>query len=249
VDEHRALAERLECGAEFVHQFHDFAAALGDKLLTPWDRALRARRFLIVRRKSARVPLNRGERSAVPDAATAAALDRLAGAVREGDAARGRRAADFEDALSAWRTWCAGRTWLDAVTRLEADAVRQREAADAASGSWDRGWSRAEGLLRECLARVRGIMRSYDALLAAGAASQEATVRLTRAQRQALGLDAAEEAVGWLQRDWPPPGDTVEAVFALWELGGSASPPPAHATTPTLGLRPRSHRSFDPPGP
>jgi hypothetical protein len=225
LDEHRALAERLACGADFVGQFRAFLAALGDKLLTPWDRALRARRFLVVRRKAARVPLNRAERAAIPDAATAAALDRLAGAVRDGEAARARRAADFKDALLAWRTWRTGRSWLDAVARLEADALRQREEAEAASDSWDRDWSGAEDRLRECLARVRAILRTYDAQLAAGTAPQEVTVRLTRAQRQALGLDITEEVVGWLHQDWPAPGDRVEAVFALWELGSDAGPP------------------------
>jgi hypothetical protein len=226
VDEHGALAARLECAAEFARRFRDFATALGDKLLTPWDRALRARRFLFFRRQAAAVPLNRAERSAIPDAEAAAALDRLAGAVREGVAARRRRAEDFEAALSAWRGWCAGRVWLDSVTQLEADALRQRREAEAACGSWDQGWSGAEGRLRGCLARVREILHTYDTLLAAGAAPKEVTARLTRARREALGLEAAEEAVAWLEHNWPAPGDGVEAVFALWGLGNDTGRPP-----------------------
>jgi hypothetical protein len=47
-------------------------------------------------------------------------------------------------------------------------------------------------------------------------------VRLTRAQREALDLPAAAEAMAWLERNWPAPGEKVEAVFALWELGLSS---------------------------
>jgi hypothetical protein len=137
--------------------------------------------------------------------------------VREGVAARRRRAEDFRAALSGWRTWCAGRSWLGSVGQLEADAIGQRDAAEAACASWDRDWSEAETRLRECLGRVRAVLRSYDAPLSAGTTLKEATVRLTRAQRQALGLDQAEESATWVLTNWPDPGDEVEAAFALWE--------------------------------
>src|SRR5262249_15417789 len=77
LDEYRALAVRLECAAEFLREFRDFATILGDKLLTSWDRALHGRHFLFFRRKAAGVPLNRAERSAIRDLETATALDRL----------------------------------------------------------------------------------------------------------------------------------------------------------------------------
>ena len=72
---------------------------------------------------------------------------------------------------------------------------------------------------KELLARVNALLRPYDPLRSARAAPEEVSARLTRAQREALGLQAAEEAITWLQGSWPPPGDTVEALFALWELG------------------------------
>src|SRR5262249_56221499 len=115
--------------------------------------------------KGGGVGLKGGEGGAIPDGNTAAALDRLADAVREGVTARQRRAEDFRGALFGWRAWCAGHAWLDSVTRLEADALRQREETEAACGAWDRAWARVEDCLRECLARVRAILRAYDALL------------------------------------------------------------------------------------
>ena len=46
---------------------------------------------------------------------------------------------------------------------------------------------------------------------------------LTRTQRQSLGLETVEEeSVAWVHRNWPGPGDQVEAVFALWELSRSS---------------------------
>jgi hypothetical protein len=225
VDEHRALAVRLECAAEFVGQFRDFVTTLGDELLTPWDRALQGRRFLFFRRRAAAVPLNRAERMAIRDAEIMAALERLASAVQESVAVRQQRARDFEQALFGWRSWCAGRAWLDAVTRVEADALRQQQEVEAACGDWDRGWSRAVDRLQEGLARVQGILRPYDPLRTTGAARQEVTARLTRVQRAALDLEAAEEAVAWLEQHWPGPGEKVEARFALWELGSGAGSP------------------------
>jgi hypothetical protein len=44
-------------------------------------------------------------------------------------------------------------------------------------------------------------------------------VSLTRGQREAIDLKGAQEATGWLRRNWPAPGAQVEALFALWELG------------------------------
>ena len=63
------------------------------------------------------------------------------------------------------------------------------------------------------------LLRAYDSLLAATSAPDEVTVRLTRAQREALDLRAAEGAAAWLRENWPAPGDRVEAVLALRELG------------------------------
>jgi hypothetical protein len=48
-------------------------------------------------------------------------------------------------------------------------------------------------------------------------------VRLTRARRQTLGLETADDVVAWLERNWPAPCDTVEATFALWELGSNSN--------------------------
>lgn len=219
VDEHHALATRLECGPEFAQQFRHFVTTLGDKLLTPWDRALHTRHFLFFRRKTVGVALNQAELSAIRDGEIVAALERLVSSVRESVAVRQKRAQDFEQTLFGWRTWCAGRSWLDSLTQLDADALGQRQETEAACGAWDGDWSRAVDRLRECLARVQGMLRRYEPLREAGATLKEVTARLTRAQREALDLASAEEAVFWLQQNWPAPGEKVEAQFALWELG------------------------------
>jgi hypothetical protein len=49
--------------------------------------------------------------------------------------------------------------------------------------------------------------------------SDEVMVRLTRSQREALDLQAVEETAGWVGENWPAPGERVETVFALGELG------------------------------
>jgi serine/threonine protein kinase len=219
VDDHQALAARLECGEWFVRLFQEFLGGLQDKLLTPWDRALRARRLLFFRRKAARVPLSRPERSAIRDGEMGPALERLAAAVRQGAEAQQQRARDFESSLAQWRTWCSGHPWLESVALLEADSLQQRQDVEAACGLWDGRWSEAIDRLSQCLTRVTALLRAYDPLLTGGPTPEEVTVRLTRAQREGLDLRAAEGAANWLRPNWPAPGDKVEAVFALRELG------------------------------
>jgi hypothetical protein len=219
VDDHEALAERLEWGPRFVESFREFLRALKDKLLTPWDRALRGRHFLLFRRQAVYVALSPAERFAIRTEEVAASLERLADVVREGVAVRRRRAADFDNALARWRAWHSGRSWLAPLAQLESEALRQRRELEARSEAWDRGWSESADCLRDYLARVGAVLRPYDPLLSARAAPEEVSARLTRAQREALDLHAAEEAVAWLRRNWASPGDTVEALFALWELG------------------------------
>jgi hypothetical protein len=102
---------------------------------------------------------------------------------------------------------------------LETEALRQRRELEVRSEAWERGWSESADCLRDYLARVDAVLRPYDPLLSAKGAPEEVSARLTRAQREALDLHAVEEAVTWLRRSWPPPSDTVEALFALWELG------------------------------
>jgi hypothetical protein len=218
LDDHQALADRLRCGPEFGDLFEKFLANLRDRLLTPWDRALRTTRFFFFRRHAAAVSLNRTERMAVSLDAVEAGLERLAAAVERGLEVRRRRALDFAGALARWRAWRAGRDWLDGLARLEADALRQRQRVEEDCAAWDREWARAHQQLRRCLGQVKGVLRGFDALLAARPAPEEVAVRLTRGQREALDLPAAGEAVDWLERSWPAPGDRVEAVFALWEL-------------------------------
>jgi hypothetical protein len=221
-DDHRELAERLERGAWFLHVFQEFQGALRDRLLTPWDRALRVKHLLFFRRNAVDVSLSRSERSAIRNADVADALDRLADAVRQGRAVREQRARDFADAQARWRTWRAGRAWLAAVDRLEADALRQRQDVESRCAAWDRAWGDAAGRIRGCLSRIDTILNVFDSIFADKAAPDEATARLTRTQREALDAPAAEEAAGWLRANWPPPGEQAEVVFALWELGVTA---------------------------
>jgi hypothetical protein len=61
-------------------------------------------------------------------------------------------------------------------------------------------------------------MDSYGPLLA-DPVPEEVSVRLTRAEREALDQWGAEESVVWLEQHWPAPSERVEAIFALWELG------------------------------
>jgi hypothetical protein len=218
-DDHQALADRLACGPRFIDVFQDFIHGLKDKLLTPWDRALRGRYLLLFQRQTVRMPLSRSERSAIRNDEPAAALERLSNAVRGAIAARGQRAADFAGALARWRASVAGRSWLDAVLRLETEALQQRHVLEGQSALWDQCWSWAEDRLGRWLETVHAVLANYEPLLSANGGPDEVNARLTRAQREALDVRGAEEAVSWLQTNWPAPSERIEAVFALWELG------------------------------
>jgi hypothetical protein len=227
VDASQALAERLECGPRFLDHLRTFLAALKDRLVTPWDRALRARRVLLFRRRAARVPLSRAERAAIPDTTLEAALQELCEAVDKGITARRQRGQDFERALARWRTWCAGRSWLGAVGDLEAAALEQYHKVEALGRVWDQEWSRALVRLHDSLGQVRAALRAYDARFGEEHDVEEIVVRLTRQQREAIDLKAVDEAAGWLRHNWPAPGERLEALFALWELGTPAGETPA----------------------
>jgi Protein kinase domain len=221
-DDHRELASRLERGGWFLKVFDEFQSAVRERLLTPWGRALRIKQFLVFRRNAVHVSLSRGERAVIRNAEIADALERLAEAVRQGLAVRQERARDFARAQTRWRTLRVGGLWLAAVDQLEAEALRQRQNVESRCASWDQGWRDAIGRLRVCLGRLDALLRAFDSSFTARAAPDEVTIRLTRAQREALDAQAAEEAADWLRENWPAPGDRVEAVFALWELGGTA---------------------------
>jgi hypothetical protein len=218
LDDHEALAERVKEGASFVAKCRDFTATLKDKLLTPWDRGLRRRALLLFRRRAVQVPLSRAERLSVRTEDIEAALARLEEVVEKDRTAREQRKRDFDRVLASWRAWCSGRSWLGAVARLEAEAVRQWRDLEAACAAWDAEWEEAVDQLREYLAATAVVLRPYDRLLAPEPV-EEIYVRLTRAQREALDLSGAEEALGWLEPNWPSPGDRLEGLFALWELG------------------------------
>jgi hypothetical protein len=220
VDSHQALAERLECGEWFLEVFQGFLTAAKEKLLTPWDQKLRRRKFLFFRRNTARVGLGPADREALPDAAAGAALERLATAVRQGGAAARERARDFERALAQWRAWCSGRAWVEAVERLEGDALRQREVIRGALAGWEQAWSEAERRLRKFLDQIGAALRHFEQPTPG---REVATARLTRAERKGLGLEAAEGSLVWIGRNWPAPGERVEAALALWELDGATS--------------------------
>jgi hypothetical protein len=224
LDEHQGLAERVEWGARFVEEFRAFAHTLKDNLLRPWDRALRGRHFFLFRRQAVYLPLSRAERSAIRNADLRAALERLSAVVQQGVRVRHQRSIDFEGALARWRAWLAGRTWLASLAGLEADALRQRQELAAAAAAWDQTWSRTVARLGDWLTQIDALLDSYQPLLA-DPLPEEVSVRLTRAQREALDGCGAEEAVGWVERNWPAPGEAVEAVFALWELGLEVGPP------------------------
>jgi hypothetical protein len=218
-DDYQSLAERLECGPKFVECCQTFVQTLRDKLLRPWDRALRGRRLFFFRRQTVRVPLSRAERSAIRCDEVEAALARLKTAVCEGVTARRRRAADFEGALARWRTSFASRSWLDALTRLESDALCQRRDLEAASDAWDQGWTEAVDRLSDWLAKTNALLSSYGQLLSAKSVVEEVNARLTRIQREAMEPTVCGEATLWLERNWPSPSEKLEAVFALLELG------------------------------
>jgi hypothetical protein len=219
LDDHERVAERLRCGREFVESFRQFVAALCEKLLRPWDRALRGRNFLFFRRHVVRLPLNRAERLAIRNTEMKATLEQLSATVQQGVTARAQRAADFSGALARWRSWFAGRSWLDTLGRLEADALRQRQELEAADDVWDRTWAEFVDRLGRWLKEIDALLDNYEPLLSAEDAAEEVSVRLTRPQREALDPGGAEEAVAWLGRNWPAPSERGEAVFALWELG------------------------------
>lgn len=219
MDEHQALAERLTSVEEFLHTFKEFMTNLREKLLTPWDRALRARRFVFFRRTAAHVPLSRSERAAIRDGDLAAALDGLTATIQASIDADHRRGQSFDASLAKWRAWCAGHAWVESVRQLEIEAIRQRQDVQDRSTMWDDGWAEAAGDLRHYLQQLASVLRGYEPLLLSRTRSDEVTVRLTRAQREALDLQAADRAVRWLSVNWPRPSDRVEAVFALWELG------------------------------
>jgi hypothetical protein len=221
IDDHQTLTGRLEYGSTFVKRFHHFLAALEEKLLTPWDRALRVRHFLAFQRRAVRVPLNRGERSAIPD--MSAAMEQLVATIELASSARRERCEDFERALIQWRTWCAGRAWLGAFARLEPEAFGQRETLEAASDLWTQRCLNIVSCLQQFLTHISGILSLYDPLLAGKQSPAELMILLTRAQRQALDVDAARDALAWLSENWPSPSDRVEAAMALWELD-SGSP-------------------------
>jgi hypothetical protein len=219
MDDHQALAERLECGARFVERFRYFLTSLKDELLTPWDRALRTKHYFFLRRHAVRVPLSRGERTVIRDEEIAAALDRLVQAAGEGIAVREQRAKDFENALAKWRAWHTGRRWLDALTRLETDALRQWQALGEGCELWEQNWNRSIEQVRGCLSQITDLLHAYAPLTLANSSREEVSARLTRSQREALDLAATEEALVWLERNWPAPGEKVECLFALSELG------------------------------
>jgi hypothetical protein len=222
LDEFQSLAERISSGPRFLAQFGSFLPALRDKLLTPWDRALKAKYLFFFRRNAAQLPLSRGERVAIRDQEMKAALDQLEGAVSQAVAVGRNRAQDFDLSLQKWRSWCAERRWLDALHQLEADAIRQRQQVEAECAAWDKGWTVALGQLRDCLTQIQAVLSRYDQLPAGETASEELTVRLIRVQRQAIDLPLAQAAAAWVQENWPGPIDRVEALLALWQFGIAA---------------------------
>jgi hypothetical protein len=219
VDEFQTLAGRLEYGPSFVARLAEFLPTLKDRLLTPWDRALKTKRLFFFRRRVAHLPLSHTERAAIRDGAMEALLQGLVAAVQQGVAVRQQRAKDFDTALAKWRSWCATRSWLDAFLQLEAAALAQRQEVEDRCAAWAQGWEVALHQLSDCLTQIQAVLRRYDRLLSRGGASEEVALRLTRAQREGIDLGAVEAAVAWVQQNWPAPSERVEALFALWELG------------------------------
>ena len=174
-----------------MRTFEDFTTNLKEKLLTPWDRALRTHRLVLFRRNVAHVPLSRSERAAIRDGKLAAALDSLTTIVQQCIEAHRQRGQAFDASLAKWRTWCAGQTWLESVRRLEAEAIRQRQHVQDRCATWDEGWSEALDNLRQYLVRITSVLHGYELLLSSPT-PEEVTVRLTRAQREALDLQAAD---------------------------------------------------------
>jgi hypothetical protein len=221
VEEFRSLAERLEEGLHFTAIFEEFLAIFKDRLLTPWNRALRVKRLLFFRRKAVRIPLTRPERAAIPEGYLGSALERLEMAVQKGVTARRQRAQDYAAALTKWRTWCTGRSWVEGMARLEADALVQRDWLEEANVAWDRDWAKAFGCLSEFWSQGQAILGCFDFLLTTHPTIEEVIARLTRDQREGLHTRAAQNAAAWLAQNWPAPSERAEALFALWELGVS----------------------------
>jgi hypothetical protein len=215
------MAARLTSVEEFLRVFQDFTTNLREKLLTPWERALRLRRLVLLRRNAAYVPLSRAERAAIRDGELAAALERLTASIHESVEAHRQRGQAFETALAKWRAWCAGHAWVESVRQLEIEAIHQRQDVQDRCAKWDEGWSEALDHLRHYLDQITHVLHGYETLLLSRTAQEEVSVRLTRAQREGLDMQAADRAARWLEVNWPRPSDRVEAVFALWELGVS----------------------------
>ena len=213
------MAWRLEQGPSFLELFRGIPAGPERKTGCAWNRALAIRRFFLIRRNVVAIPLSRPEYQAIRNEDTSAALEKLVQAVEQSLAARQRRAQDFAATLARWRTWCAGRSRLEAITELETAAVRHREQIEAASADWYQGWAIAVGRWRACLMQTQAVLRLYEPLFSADPAAEEVSVRLSRAQREAIDLPAAEAAAAWLRQNRPSPSETAEATFGLWELG------------------------------
>src|SRR5262249_44907614 len=155
--------------------------SLKEKLLRPWDRALRGRHLFLFRRHAVRLPLTLAERTAIQNVELGAALDRLSAVVQEGGRAREQRAAAFEGARARGRTAFTGRPWLASLSRLEGDALRQRQELEAGDEAWDQSWGQAVDRLHGWLTRIDTLLDSYDPLLA-DPVPEEVSVRLTRAE-------------------------------------------------------------------
>jgi hypothetical protein len=223
LDEFQPLAERLNYGHLFCEEFQIFVAALKDRLLTPWDRALKAKQLVFFRRGAAYLPLSRTERLAIPDQDLVAAVDRLESLVEQGDRARRQRTQHFDAALARWRDWQSGRSWLDAFHQLECDAIGQREQVEAACTEWQEEWKPIHQNLRSCQTAIQAALRPYATLLSSNGVPEEVSARLTRAQRQTIDLDSALAAANWLRQNWPAPSERLEALFALWDVGMDSS--------------------------
>jgi hypothetical protein len=222
VDEVQDLAERLEYGPSVVARLEEFLPILKERLLTPWDRALKTKRFVFFRRHVVHLPLSHTERAAIRDGEMGALLEGLVTTVQQAGAVRQQRGRDFDAALEKWRSWHASRSWLDAFLQLEAAALRQREQVEDCGAVWAQGWEVARRQLGDCLSQIRAVLVRYDGLLARGAATEEVALRLTRAQRERIDLAAARAALAWLHQNWPAPSERLEALFALWDLGVTA---------------------------
>jgi hypothetical protein len=85
---------------------------------------------------------------------------------------------------------------------------------EAALTVWEQGWCDAARRLRKFLDRLSAVLERFGRVTPDG---EEATAQLTRTQREGLRVEAAEDALAWIEGNWPAPGERVEATFALWE--------------------------------